>query len=341
VRSIGTVGGVSNSPTLSFEVALPSAEPEAALDLGQRADALGFDAVTLPDHFFQPARLGEGLEGRSDLFTTLGALAQATSRVRLGQAVVCAPFRHPVQVARAVATLDRISGGRAELGIGAGWYRDEFEAFGFEFPPASVRRAILRESLEVIRRYWTEEQLDFRGEHFQIAGAPTEPHPLQRPHPPITVGGSAQALLEIAAEHANWVNLIPPWLGPRQMDLRRGLEMPTRALVEKIGALREAAAKAGRDASEVGIAVNLQVFVDPDAAKIDSLLGVVAERAGVGAELLRDSPMTLVGTPQECREKLCRLQGEIGFQRVALGFFAPDQIELFADEVMKPLRAGE
>ncbi len=333
--------GVARSSPLFFEVALPSADPRAALAQGVRADALGFDGISLPDHFFQPKRFEEGREGRCDLFTTLGALAQATSRVRLGQAVVCAAFRHPVQVARAVASLDQLSDGRAELGIGAGWYRDEFEALGLAFPAARERRAILDESLAIIRRYWTEERLNFQGKHFEIVDLPTDPPPHQRPHPPIGVGGSAPALLEISARHANWVNLIPPWLGPRKMDLRRGLEQPAVELARKVEVLREVADKLGRDASEIGVAVNLQVFIDPDAARVEAVLPGVASLAGVSVAVLRASPMTLVGTPEDCRAKLSELQAVIGFQRAVLGFFVSDQIELFADAVMKPLRSAQ
>jgi len=341
--SVGVAGvpeeaPVSRSLPLQFEVVLPAADPVAALAQGVRADALGFDAVSLPDHYFQPKRFEEGVEGRADPFITLGALAQATKRVRLGQAVVCAPFHHPVQVARAITSLDRLSEGRAELGIGAGWYRREFQALGIPFLPAAQRRALLEESLEVICRYWSDERVHFRGKHFQIDDLPTDPRPLQRPRPPITVGGSAPALIAVAARFADAVNLIPPWLSPKRMDLQRALETSASELRAKAELVFAAAEAAGRDPEAIAIAVNLQVLVDEDPKRIDGVLAWAAERSGAPPELLRRSAMTLVGTPEECRDKLSELQESIGFQRVALGFLIPDQIDLFATEVLSSFR---
>ncbi len=324
----------SQSRTLEFEVSLPSADPVQALEAGVQADALGFDAVSLPDHIFQPRRFEETLEGRADLFTTLGALAQATSRVKLSQAMVCAPFRHPVQLARAITTLDRLSGGRARLGIGAGWYQTEFEAMGIPFPKPSARRALLVETLEILQAYWTQERVNYAGKFFQVKDCLAEPRLLQASLPDITVGGSAPALLEIAGRYADAANVLPPWLTPKRIDLVRGLSTIAQDLRPKVHAVREAAQKAGRDPASVEIAVNLQVLVDRDQKNLDAALGTAAQSLGVEASLVCNSPMTLVGTPEACVEKLSRLQEEIGFQRVVCAFFVPEQMGLFAEEVL-------
>ncbi|MBW2712236.1 MAG: LLM class flavin-dependent oxidoreductase [Deltaproteobacteria bacterium] len=329
-----SVSDSTQSRTLEFEVSLPSADPVQALEVGVQADALGFDAVSLPDHIFQPRRFEESLEGRADLFTTLGALAQATSRVKLGQAMVCAPFRHPVQLARAITSLDRLSGGRARLGIGAGWYQAEFEAMGIPFPKPPERRALLVETLEILQAYWTQERVNYKGKFFQVHDCLAEPRLLQTSPPDITVGGSAPALLEIAGRYADAVNVLPPWLTPKRIDLVRGLSTTAQDLRSKVQTVREAAQKAGRDPESVGIAVNLQVLVDRDQKNLDAALGAVAKSLGVEASLVCNSPMTLVGTPAACVEKLSRLQEEIGFQRVVCSFFVPQQMGLFAEEVL-------
>ncbi len=325
---------------LQFEVSLPASDPVQALEVGVQADILGFDALSLPDHIFQPCRFEDRLEGRACLFTTLGALAHATSRVQLGQAVVCAPFHHPVQLARAITSLDRLSGGRASLGIGAGWYQAEFEAMGIPFPRASERCALLMETLEILHAYWTQERVNYQGKIFQIRDCLTEPRLLQPSPPRITVGGSAPALLEIAGRYADAVNLIPPWLTPKRMDLPRGLATTTQELRPKVQAVHQAAEKAGRDPGTIEIAVNVQVLIDREQKTVDAVLASAAQGLGVESSLVRNSPMTLVGTPESCVEKLSRLQGEIGFQRVVCSFFVPAQMGLFAKEVLPQFRDG-
>ncbi len=324
--------------TLQFEVSLPASDPVQALEVGVQADALGFDALSLPDHIFQPRRFEDGLEGRACLFTTLGALAHATSRVQLGQAVVCAPFHHPVQLARAITSLDRLSGGRASLGIGAGWYRAEFEAMGIPFPSASERRALLTETLEILHAYWTQERVNYQGKIFQVCDLLTEPRLLQPSIPRITVGGSAPALLEIAGRYADAVNIIPPWLTPQRMDLPRGLATTAQELRSKVQAVHRAAEKAGRDPGALEIAVNVQVLIDEEQKAVDAVLTSAAQGLGVESSLVRNSPMTLVGTPVSCVEKLSSLQEELGFQRVVCSFFVPSQMGLFAREVLSRFR---
>ena len=139
-------------------------------------------------------------------------MAARTSTLRLGTLVTPVTFRHPAVVANAVATADHISGGRIELGLGAGWMEREHEAFGFPFPELKVRRQMLAEQLEIIDRLWTDERVTFHGEHYRLENAPGRPRPLQSPHPPIIIGGaalrgSAVPAARFADEYnAAWIN---------------------------------------------------------------------------------------------------------------------------------------
>jgi F420-dependent oxidoreductase-like protein len=125
-----------------------------------------------------------------DAWTTLAGLAARTSTLRLGTLVSPATFRQPALLANAVATVDHISGGRVELGLGAGWMEREHRAYGFPFPDTATRLAMFAEQLEIVHSLWTEERVDFQGEHYTLEDAPAQPKPLQQPHPPLLVGGS-------------------------------------------------------------------------------------------------------------------------------------------------------
>ena len=124
-----------------------------------------------------------------DAWTTIAALAARTTTLRFGTLVSPVTFRLPALLANAAATADHVSGGRIELGLGAGWMEREHRAFGFPFPETSVRLAMFAEQLEIVHRLWTEERVDFRGEHYVLDDAPALPKPLQQPHPPLLVGG--------------------------------------------------------------------------------------------------------------------------------------------------------
>jgi len=330
---------VPNSIPLFVEIALPAADPREALALGIRADALGFDGVTLPDHFFQPKRFESVMEGRAELFVTLGALARETSRVRLGQAMVCAAFHHPVQIARAIATLDQLSNGRAELGIGSGWYHAEFEALGILFRNASERQNLLGEALEVIRRYWEEPILNFEGRFFRLQEVFAQPKPIQKPHPPIVVGGGSPGLLAVAAKVADVVNVVPPLLAPGGMDLRRGLSTSVDVFRRRVENVSKALTDVGRPLNSIAVGINLQVLVAREAASVERALALASASLGLDALTLRESPMTLVGTPDECLSKLRKLREVLGFSRISLAFLIPGQLETFGEDVLPLLRA--
>jgi F420-dependent oxidoreductase-like protein len=174
--------------------------------VAQQADSLGFESIWLYDHFHTIPKTRD--EITFEAFTTLTALAGVTQRVRLGHVVLCAGYRNPALTAKMITTLDVVSGGRAELGIGAGWKKDEWLAYGYEFPPAAERLAMLRDQLEIVRAMMGPGRATFAGIHHSVDGAVNEPKPIQHPMVPIMVGGNGPNVTwRLAARYADELNL--------------------------------------------------------------------------------------------------------------------------------------
>jgi F420-dependent oxidoreductase-like protein len=175
----------------------------------------GVDTLFRSDHYISQAN--ERADVAHDAWTTLAGLAARTTTLRLGTLVSPATFRLPALLANAAATVDHIAGGRIELGLGAGWMVREHRAYGFPFPETSTRIAMFAEQLEIVHRLWTEERVDFRGEHYVLEDAPAQPKPLQRPHPPLIVGGSGRrGTLEPALRFADEYNM--PFASPDELE---------------------------------------------------------------------------------------------------------------------------
>ena len=173
--------------------------------VAKEAEKLGFNSIWLYDHFYPY----DGPRGAPcyEIWTTLSALATATSRVRLGSLVLCNSFRYPSVVAKMTSTLDNISNGRIEVGIGAGWFKEEFEGYGIPFTDAATRIASLREGIQIIKKMWTEEEVTFKGKYYHVESVFNNPKPIQKPHPPIWVGGSLASVMRVAAELADGWNI--------------------------------------------------------------------------------------------------------------------------------------
>ena len=161
------------------------------LALARACEEHGVETLFRSDHYLSPAAPFE--REALDAWTTIAALAASTTRLRFGTLVSPATFRHPSLLAKAVATADHVSGGRVELGMGAGWMELEHRAHGFEFPSTRERVELLAEQIEVVHGQWTEERFSFEGKHYRLAESPGLPKPLQEPHPRLLVGGSARA----------------------------------------------------------------------------------------------------------------------------------------------------
>ncbi|SEH84199.1 probable F420-dependent oxidoreductase, Rv1855c family [Mycolicibacterium rutilum] len=229
------------------------------------ADELGFPAVWNYDHFYglvDPTT--PTLEG----WTSLSAMAVVVRRARVGCLVSGVTYRNPAVLAKMAVTVDHISGGRLDFGIGAGWHEDEHRGYGIDFPSPGERVAMVDEALTVIRRLWTEDTVDFDGRFYTLRGARCDPKPLQQPHPPIVVGASQPKMLAVAARHADEWNM--PSTAPQDWATARDH-------------LDRACRDAGRDPSSIRRGV--QLFLHPDQPEqVEAQLAAVAEYANMGCE---------------------------------------------------------
>ncbi len=193
--------------------------PDRMREVWAAADQAGFDHLWIMDHFMPLVRSGTGwyqFEPSDPVFeawTTLAAMAEVAKRIRIGVNVTGNLYRYPAVLAKTAATVDQFSGGRLEFGIGAAWAEFEFTSLGIPFPPAGERMDRLEEACDVLKLLWTRDVADYDGRHYKLRGAISEPKPIQKPHPPIWIGGSGEKrLLRIAARHADVWNIVgaPP-----------------------------------------------------------------------------------------------------------------------------------
>src|SRR6266567_1997109 len=178
------------------QILTPAAVP-GWLDRARAAESLGYSVVTVPDHLFD----------QMSPMPALGAIAAATTTIRLATMVLANDFRNPVLTAREAATVDVLSGGRLELGLGAGWTRSDYRQLGltYEAPPIRIER--LEEAIGIITELWRGGRVTHSGTHYRIEEAGCEPLPLQKPRPPLVIGGGARKILNLAGRHANLVNI--------------------------------------------------------------------------------------------------------------------------------------
>jgi probable F420-dependent oxidoreductase len=185
------------------------------------AEELGYDLVVFPDHFVHqhPGGTYDAHTIAHDAIMLAAAAAQATSTIRIGHLVLCNLFRHPAVTAQALMSLDHLSGGRLVAGLGAGWTETEFQMTGIGFPDVATRLRMLDESLTCIRSLWTQERTTFEGEFYGLKDAILWPKPLQRPHPPIIIGGGGRGALRLMAKHADIANIAVDTGKPAKLTL--------------------------------------------------------------------------------------------------------------------------
>lgn len=289
----------------------------------RRAEALGYATFLIRDHF-TPDFFGEQLAP----FTALMAAASATSTLRVGTLVIDNDYRHPVVLAKEAATLDLLSGGRLELGLGAGWLRSEYERAGLTFDPAGVRIGRLEEALAVLKGLFADAPLTLTGRHYAIDGLAGFPKPAQRPHPPILIGAGSPRMLRLAGREANIVGLLGSSTRTGTL-LDDPIERLATTLDEKIGHVREGA---GARFDEVEINTIVNVVVADDARRAAERLIDARGWSGITPDDVLDMPSFAIGTVDRIADTL-----EARRERFGLTYYvvSDSAIETFAPVVAR------
>jgi F420-dependent oxidoreductase-like protein len=252
-----------------------------SVQVAKRAEALGFDSIWMYDHFHTTPEPAETIT--FEAYTALTALGALTDTVRVGQIVTCAAYRNPALLGKMLSTLDVLTSGRAELGLGAGWKREEFEAYGYPFPDTRTRLRRLEETLEVVTRMFGPGRATYQGEIVGVRGAINEPKPVQHPRPPIMVGGNGRDVTwRLAARFADELNVDA---------------MPPHELPEARAVLADRCAEIGRDPATLPVSVHIwweHLDAAPDRAQL-----IAAYREAGAARV-----MTLVRSSAQSADEL-------------------------------------
>ena len=301
---------------------------ETMTGVAQRIEEVGFESLWVYDHFHTVPVPTQ--EATYEAWTLMASLAAVTSTVRLGQMCTCNTYRPPSYLAKVAASIDVISGGRLEMGIGAGWYEHEHDGYGYPFLEPGPRIRMLEEGVEIMKAMWTEDVVDYDGHHYRLQGAICQPKPLQSPHIPLWVaGGGEQLTLRVAARHAQYTNfgVKPEWFSHKSDVLA--------------GHCRDL----GRDFEEITRSANFNIVCADTEAEVADRIGAVrarfeehvtAEKAEEQLRLYRHNS----GTPEQVVDGL-REWEKLGLA-YAIAYF-PDaaydlsSLELFAREVIPAL----
>lgn len=297
-------------------IADPAEAYETMVRVAQEAEASGFASIWLYDHFHTVPIPTQ--EVTFECWTSTAALARDTKRVRLGQMVTCNSYRNPALLAKMASTVDALSHGRLDFGIGAGWYEHEYVAYGYGYPSTRERLERLREAVQVILAMWTQEEASFEGKYYQVKGAINQPKGVQKTHIPLLIGGGGEKVtLRLVAQYADGCNI--------------GGDIAT--IKHKLAVLKQHCEELGRDYNSIKRTTLIDncVIAETEAEALAKL--TPQQRANLQA--LRQK--WLIGTPEQIRERLAEYE-EAGIQELIVRFVDAAQIEpvrLFARECIK------
>jgi len=274
---------------------------ETLTRVARTADEVGFESVWLVDHFHTIPQLSQ--EVTFECWTTTAAVARDTKRIRVGQMVTCNGYRNPALLAKMASTVDVLSRGRLNFGIGAGWFEHEYRAYGYDYPETSDRLRRLREAVQVILAMWTQEEAVFEGKYYQVRGAINQPKGVQKPHIPLLIGGSGEKVtLKLVAQYGDACNLTG--------------DLP--AIQRKLAALKQHCASVGRNYESIRRTVTAFCCL----GETDEQAQAKFPTAFLGRPVAAGA---LIGSPRTVREHLTELE-EAGVQEVILTF--PDVLQL-------------
>src|SRR5216683_2379470 len=288
---------------------------EAMTRVAQTADEVGFDSVWLVDHFHTVPHPSQEVTFES--WTTTAALARDTKRIRVGQTVTCNGYRNPALLAKMASTVDVLSHGRLNFGIGAGWFEHEYRAYGYEYPDAPTRLRYLREAVQVILAMWTQKEAVFEGKYYQVHGAINQPKGVQQPHIPLLIGGGGEKVtLKLVAQYGDACNV--------------GGDLET--IKHKFAVLKHHCDELGRDYNSI----RRTTLID-DCAIAETEEAAIAKLTPAQRNNLEEMRQTaLIGTPTMIRQRLAEYEAA-GVQEIIIRFVDAPQLEsvqLFARECM-------
>lgn len=289
-----------------------------AVEVAQLAERLGFDSLWVYDHFHNVPRPAE--EAVFECWTTIAAISQLTSTIRLGQMVGCNSYRSPALLAKITSNIDVMSGGRLDWGVGAGWYEQEYRAYGYDFPKPKDRIRMLDETVQIVRSMWTQGETTFQGDYYDVRRAQCDPKPLQQPHPPIWIGGGGEQLtLRTVAKYADCSN----FGGPPEV------------FAHKRDVLYEHCRSVGRDPDQIRLTWSPEIFIRRTEVEIEAA-GSLALWGQAADEWQANN---LVGTPEQVVEKM-RAYADLGcrgFIPWCVDYPDTETLELLA-EIMPEIR---
>jgi F420-dependent oxidoreductase-like protein len=284
------------------------------------AERLGFDSVLFTDHLWSRGRRElDHLEA----WTLITAVAAVTERIRVGALVLCNSFRNPALLAKMASSLDVMTGGRLLLGIGAGWMEEEYEAYGYDFPSTRVRIEQLEEALEIIKRLFTGEEATFQGKYYAVHNAVNLPRPIQRPHPPLLVGGGGERrMLRVVARYAD------VWNCPNN----HAAELP-----QRVDVLRAHCAALGRDPREIEISEQCVIVIGRDERAFREKYDIARRTVGTVFDL---ENVGFRGTPEQVVEQVRQRidQGVTFFTFLTGDLHDPETLQLLAERVLPEFR---
>jgi len=295
-------------------VGLPTATEkwQASVDIALRAERLGFDSIWVYDHFHNVPRPSH--EAVFECWTTMAAISQLTTTIRLGQMVGCNLYRPPSLLAKITSTLDVISKGRLDWGIGAGWYENECRGYGYPFPVPKDRIAMLREAVEIVTSMWMNPETNYDGKYYQLSRANCDPKPLQSPRPPIWIGGGGEQLtLRVVAQYADYSNF-----GGTPSEFTRKREI-----------LKNHCTAVGRDESTITKTWSPEILIRSNEAQLRE-----AQKLSIRGESFEQwREANLVGTPDEVESKVRHYVdlGCGGFVPWCVDYPTSDTLDSFAE----------
>jgi probable F420-dependent oxidoreductase len=295
----------------------PQVDSKSWAELARRCEALGYSVLTVSDH----------LDEQVAPIAALMAAANATSTLRIGSMLFCNDYRHPVVLAKEAATLDALSDGRFELGIGAGWMTSDYERAGLPMDPPGVRIDRMAEAIDVLKGLFAAGPFSYAGKHYQIADLAGTPKPLQQPHPPFVIGGGGKRLLELAAREADVVGLNMN-MAKGVIDASVGPNATAEATDEKIGWIREAAGERWQHL-ELLTRVHLVMVTDDR----DEVIQALAGGFGLTFEQALATPHALVGSVDQITDTLVERRERFGISRIGVAVHALEALAPVVDRL--------